>query len=123
LRSDAIADPLGTATVMLVGARNVGLLDSICEERIENPDEFPYCTLVDFEPGEVVVFHEFSDTDELISSRSFVAWVLAHYDCEVRDNYGNDWTARVKAEGVDVLYAGARLPPMDPITSVATAVD
>jgi hypothetical protein len=120
LRSDAIADPLGTATVMLIGTDSDDMREYFTEERIERPTEFPYCTLVRFEPGEVVVFHEFASEAKLISSRSFVAWVLAHYDCEVLDNYGNDWTARVKADGVDVLYAGARLPPMDPLSSAVT---
>jgi hypothetical protein len=112
---DAILDPIGTGEVMLIGSSDREVLAHYLEKRVENPTRFPYCARVTTGDTEVVVCQEYADKEQLISSRAFVAWVLAHYDCEVRDNYGKDWTSRVKAEGVDVLYSGARLPPIEQI--------
>jgi hypothetical protein len=38
------------------------------------------------------------------SARDFVRWVFEHHPCRVADEYGEDWTERVRSEGIGVLY-------------------
>ncbi|MEJ7596463.1 MAG: hypothetical protein WKG01_01030 [Kofleriaceae bacterium] len=50
------------------------------------------------------VFQQYGDEYQLRSAREVVRWVIAHYKVRIEDDLMKDWTERVIADGVDVLY-------------------
>lgn len=41
------------------------------------------------------------DKEEL---KKFLNWVIPQYDFKITDDYGTDWTERIKKEGIDILF-------------------
>ena len=73
------------------------------EERLKNPAiDLPYTCLVSVAPGKIVV-RQLCSENALRQARQFVVWLLETSECRVTDDYGNDWTEKVKSS-VDVLY-------------------
>jgi hypothetical protein len=56
--------------------------------------------------ADVISFFDqhYGSKDEILSCIRFMTWVLSLYQCQIRDEYGNDWTERYRVGGVDVFY-------------------
>jgi hypothetical protein len=101
-RPDSLEDPLGTGKIMLCGDNET--LEWMRVERLKVPDRFPYSALVTIEPKSINIFQERAGLDKLISSRSFLSWLLNQYRCQITDEYGTDFTERYAKEGIDIFY-------------------
>lgn len=99
---DVFLDPLGTPTYIVCGVPEA--VELCRDERIEEPDRFPYSVLVIVKPDVINVVQEYGDEYELRSARAFVRWVIERQPCLVKDEYRFDWTEQVRREGVGVLY-------------------
>jgi len=107
-RADVLLDPVGSGTYLVCGMPEHK--DFYREQRLENPKSFPLVALVIATPTQVLVAQEFANRVRLLSAREIVRWLIAHLPCSVADDRGNDLTARVEAEGPDILYA-PEIPP------------
>jgi hypothetical protein len=99
---DVFLDPLGTLTYIVCGVPEA--VEACRDERIAEPDRFPYSVLVTVKPDVIKVVQEYGDEYELRSARIFVGWVIEHYPCLIKDEYRFDWTEQVWRDGVGVLY-------------------
>jgi hypothetical protein len=86
------------------------------EERISSPERFPYCAIVTVGATAVTVYQEFANEEQLKSARAFVVWMRETYQCRFEDEYGRDMTNVVNEEGVDALFRGRRLAPLQSST-------
>ncbi len=98
---DAEVDPVSHG-VMLTGLAGYGALkrDAI----LLDSSRHPYCPVVHVSAGEVTISIAFGDADSWSSSIRFLLWLLESYDCEIRDEYDNDWTERYRVGGFAVFY-------------------
>ncbi|MEJ2611632.1 MAG: hypothetical protein P8179_16530 [Candidatus Thiodiazotropha sp.] len=101
-RSDVLLDPLGSGIFMTRGL--VESIDYMRDKRIKDPSRFGYCVLVTIKPDEINVFQEYGNDFGLTTAREFVKMIIDETGCKVSDEYGTDWTERVRHEGVGVLY-------------------
>jgi hypothetical protein len=102
-RSDVLLDPLGSGIFMTRGFAES--IDYMRDKRIKDPSQFPYCVLVTImKPDEINVFQEYGNNFGLTTAREFVKMIIDETGCKVSDEYGTDWTERVRHEGVGVLY-------------------
>jgi hypothetical protein len=99
---DSLADPCLTDEILLCGFAS--LVDYLRDKRIASPDRFPACALVLITPEYVQIFQEHANVHKLLSARRFFLWVTAQCDCRIFDEYGTEWTAEYKADGVAVIY-------------------
>jgi hypothetical protein len=104
-RSDTLIDPLGSSTFMVGGSSEVA--EYLREKRTADPSQFPYCVLISINPEEISVNQEYGDSLKLLIAREFVKMVIEETGCQVFDEYGKDWTERVRREGIEVLYPPA----------------
>lgn len=101
-QGDVLLDPRGTGIYMICGFAESKRWYR--EQRMQEPERFPYVVLVTVEADCVHVQQEFGDEHRLRNTRSFVRWLLGEQSCRIEDEYGTDWTERVAREGVGVLY-------------------
>ena len=101
-KPDVFLDPLGTPTYIVCGVAEA--VELCRDERIEEPDRFPYAVLVVVKPDVINVVQEYGDEYELRSARDFVCWLIEQQPCLVKDEYRFDWTEQVQRDGVRVLY-------------------
>lgn len=99
---DVFIDPLGTGRYLMTGHPN--MVETYREDRIEDPSCFPYVDIIDVTPEYVSIFLEHGDDDKLRSARELLRWMIARFEPIIEDEYGKDWTDRIRREGVDVLY-------------------
>lgn len=104
-RPDILLDPLGSGTFMVGGS--IEVVEYMREKRIKNPSQFPYCVLITISAEEINIFQEYGNDLELVVAREFVKMIIEETGCKVLDEYGTDWTERVRQEGVGVLYPAA----------------
>ena len=99
---DSIEDPLGTGTVMVVGLANS--VDYF-KQRREQQKQFSSVPMVEIEAQLISIFGlEFGNANHLWSTIRFLLWVQNSYQCQIRDEYGNDWTERYRVEGFHIFY-------------------
>jgi len=99
---DVLLDPVGSGIYMVCGAAAAKKV--FRKRRLEDPSRFHYAVLVTVKPEYVNVFQEYGDEARLRSARNIVRWMIEHNRCRIEDEYGKDWTERVTADGVGVLY-------------------
>lgn len=99
---DVFLDPLGSLTYIVCGLPEG--VELIRDERLAEPERFPYSVLVTVEPNVINVVQEYGDKYQLRSARDFVRWVIERHPCRIEDEYRDDWTDKVQREGVGVLY-------------------
>jgi hypothetical protein len=101
-RDDTLHDPLGSDTYMILGS--LELVEFARDRRVEQPTQFPLSVLVTIKAEEINVFQEYGDDLKLRIAREFVKMIIDETGCKVLDEFGTDWTERVRQEGVGVLY-------------------
>jgi hypothetical protein len=108
-----LLDPCGTGTY-LVG-NLPGFIPIYFEKRRRDPSRFPYTTLVDVEPHEVVIYQEFGGAEAHRIAFDFLAWMWSSFDVLLKNYYQEDITERCRAEGLDWLYnPNVRATPSPP---------
>ena len=82
----AAPDPLEPGVFLVTTSPEV--LQYALDARRQRPREFPYIVVVRVAPGEVSVPTQL-DEEHLRLARQLMEWILASYDCQVADEYGN----------------------------------
>ncbi len=98
---DAVEDPLGSNVIMLVGFAN--WVSITREDRLNKPDRFPFCALVDIEQSYIRIEQEFADVFSLHSCLRFLTWVFESQQFGIFD-YGKDRTSELQPEGLYPIY-------------------
>lgn len=101
-RNDTLRDPLGSDTFMILGSSE--LVEFARDQRVEQPTRFPLSVLITIKSEEINIFQEYGDDLKLRIAREFVKMIIGETNCKVLDEYGTDWTERVRQDGVGVLY-------------------
>jgi hypothetical protein len=102
---DVFADPQGTGIYVITGLPEA--VPNKESARQKDPSRFPRAGYVCVKPDSIHVDQEMADAEELRSILQFLKWMWERFEFSARDDYGQDFTDRVRSEGVEHLYSNS----------------